>query len=57
MKNDLTKPSINTKLAFNSKKAKDLLGWEPKISLDEGIKKTLLWYNDYYVDNVGIENV
>ena len=57
MKNDLTKPSINTKLAFNSKKAKDLLGWEPKISLDEGIKKTLLWYNDYYVDNMDIENV
>ena len=43
--NDLTKPSINTKLAFNSEKAKKILGWEPKHSLDEGIKKTILWYN------------
>ncbi len=28
--------------------AKQLLGWEPKISLDEGIKKFVQWYTDYY---------
>ena len=32
---------------FNSK-AKKLLGWEPKHTLDEGIKKTLEWYKIYY---------
>ena len=45
IKNDLTKPSINTKLAFNSEKAKKVLGWTPKLSLDDGIKMTILWYN------------
>jgi len=42
---DLTKPSINTKLALNSEKAMRQLGWEPKFSLDEGIKMTIGWYN------------
>ena len=44
-KNDLTKPSINTKLAFNSEKAYKELGWEPKYSLTEGVKLTIDWYN------------
>jgi UDP-glucuronate 4-epimerase len=25
-------------------KAKNLLGWEPKISLDEGLEKSISWY-------------
>jgi len=27
-------------------KAKDLLGWEPRISLEEGIDRTVKWYLD-----------
>ena len=42
---DLSKPSINTKLSLCSDKAKKLFGWSPKISLDEGIKRTIAWYN------------
>jgi len=42
---DLSKPSINTKLALNSHKAYVELGWEPKHNLDAGIKKTIEWYN------------
>jgi len=42
---DMSKPSINTKLALCSDKAKKLFGWVPRISLDEGVKKTLAWYN------------
>ncbi|MFA5083875.1 MAG: NAD(P)-dependent oxidoreductase [Candidatus Paceibacterota bacterium] len=45
---DLTKPTIKTKLCLNTVKAKNYLGWMPKISLDEGIKKTLTWYRDYF---------
>jgi nucleoside-diphosphate-sugar epimerase len=26
------------------KKAKKLLGWEPKVGLDEGLKKTVRWF-------------
>jgi UDP-glucuronate 4-epimerase len=25
-------------------KAKDLLGWEPKVSVDEGLAKSVSWY-------------
>lgn len=42
---DLSKPSINTKLALNSHKAYEELGWLPKHNLDMGIKKTIEWYN------------
>tara|TARA_R110000824_G_scaffold22535_7_gene82405 strand:+ start:104 stop:1075 length:972 start_codon:yes stop_codon:yes gene_type:complete len=49
-KNDLDKPNINTKLAFNSEKALSEFGWSPKNTLDEGIKKTLLWYNKNIVN-------
>lgn len=45
-RHDLQKPSINTKLAFNSDKAYRQLGWKPKYSLDEGVKLTLDWYNN-----------
>ena len=29
------------------KKARDLLNWFPKVNLDEGLKKTFEWYNNY----------
>ena len=41
---DLSKPSIKTKLCLDSTKAKEKLGWEPRVSLEEGIKKTMEWY-------------
>ena len=43
---DLTKPSINTKLALLSNKAFKELGWEPKVSIDDGIAKTIAWYKN-----------
>lgn len=30
------------------KKAMKLLGWQPKTSLEEGLKKTLTWYEEYF---------
>lgn len=41
---DMSKPTIKTKLYLDCARAKELLGWSPKISLDEGIIKTLAWY-------------
>ena len=41
---DKSKPSINTKLALDCTKAKDLFGWQPKVSLKKGIQKTIDWY-------------
>ena len=46
---DLTKPSINTKLALTSEKALKELGWAPEITIDKGIQMTIEWYKD----NVG----
>ena len=45
IKHDLTKPSIKTKLALISNKAKEEIGWTRKISINEGIEKTIKWYN------------
>lgn len=41
---DLSKPSIKTKLCLDTTRAKNSLGWSPKVSLDEGIRKTMGWY-------------
>jgi len=41
---DLSKPTIKTKLCLDKTKAKNLLGWEPKVTLDQGIQKTMEWY-------------
>ena len=47
---DLEKPSINTKLALNSQKAFDKLGWKPNVSIEEGIRKTIDWYKNNIKD-------
>jgi nucleoside-diphosphate-sugar epimerase len=41
---DLSKPSLKTGLFLDTTKAADELGWMPKVSLDEGIRKTMDWY-------------
>ncbi|MDD5489582.1 MAG: NAD-dependent epimerase/dehydratase family protein [Candidatus Moranbacteria bacterium] len=43
---DLSKPTIKTKLCLDTAKAKNSLGWTPKVSLDEGIVKTINWYKE-----------
>ena len=46
IENDLSKPSIKTKLFLDTTKAKEILGWTPEVSLDEGIRKTIAWYRE-----------
>lgn len=41
---DLSKPTIKTKLCLDTTKSKDSLGWSPKVSLNEGIQRTMQWY-------------
>jgi GDP-L-fucose synthase len=43
---DFTKPNGTPRKVLNVDKIK-ALGWEPKISLKEGIKSTYEWYKDY----------
>ncbi len=42
---DASKPTIKTKLCLDIRKAKDIFGWEPKVSLDDGIKEMMEWYS------------
>jgi nucleoside-diphosphate-sugar epimerase len=42
---DLTKPTMNFNIVLNCDKAEKQFGWSQKVSLDEGIKKTLAWYH------------
>ena len=41
---DLSKPNFTTKLCVDCTKAKQTFGWEPQITLEEGIRKTMQWY-------------
>lgn len=44
IKFDTTKPTIKFGLTVNTEKARARYNWAPKVSLNEGIKKTLSWY-------------
>lgn len=53
IEHDLSQPTIKTSLFLDCSFAKSELGWEPKVSLDEGIKMTLAWWRE----NVGKKEV
>src|SRR6185437_14321870 len=40
---DRSKPTIKTRLCLDITRAREQLGWSPRTSLDEGIRKTLAW--------------
>jgi len=33
---------------LNAEKARRMLGWEPLFTLDEGLRRTIAWYKDFY---------
>ena len=41
------RPTEIWRMFASNKKAKDILGWEPTIGLDEGLAKTINWYRDF----------
>lgn len=45
---DRTKPTLPYKLCVDTTKALKIYGWQPRITLDEGIEKTLQWYRENY---------
>lgn len=36
---------------LSTKKAKEILGWKPKYTMDEGLKLTIDWYKNYFKNN------
>lgn len=54
MKKDNLRPKILNEAKYeikkqylSSEKAKKILGWQPKYSLEEGLKKTIFWYKGF----------
>lgn len=47
IEHDLTAPTIKTSLCLDCGLAEKELGWKPKISLDDGIKRTIAWWRDH----------
>lgn len=43
---DLSAPTIPTSLCLDCSKALSEFGWEPKVTLEEGIARTLRWWKD-----------
>jgi len=41
---DRSKPTIPTKVCFDITKAREIYGWSPRVTLDQGIEQTLAWY-------------
>jgi nucleoside-diphosphate-sugar epimerase len=46
IEHDLSMPTIKTSLFLDCSLAKEELGWEPKINLDDGIKTTINWWKE-----------
>lgn len=44
IKYDISKPHIQTSVTLDISKANAMFGWAPKVSLDEGIARTIEWY-------------
>ena len=44
------KPTVKFTLALDHSKAKRLFGWEPKIDLDEGLRRSIEFYKQHYIN-------
>jgi len=46
-----SEPTVKTSIALDCSKAKLILGWQPSVSLEVGIKETILWYKKNVMNN------
>ena len=46
IEHDLSQPSIPFNLVVDFSKASQLLGWQPRVMIDEGIRDTLAWWRE-----------
>ena len=53
------RPGHDFRYAINSNKIKKQLGWKPKTNLNEGLKKTFIWYknNKNYFSKVSKKDI
>ena len=48
---DQSDPTVKTSVALDCSKANSILGWQQNVSLEVGIKKTILWYKKMSINN------
>jgi GDP-L-fucose synthase len=48
IEHDLARPSIPTSISLDCTRAREELGWEPRVALPDGIGRTLDWYRAAY---------
>jgi len=48
---DQSEPTVKTSVALDCSKANSILGWQQNVSLEVGIKKTILWYKKMSINN------
>jgi nucleoside-diphosphate-sugar epimerase len=44
IEHDLSGPTIATSFSLDNRRAKQTLGWEPRYSFDEGVRRTVEWW-------------
>ena len=44
---EISGPKVSSAKYLNISKAREVLDWEPRISLEEGLRETASWYRDY----------
>jgi GDP-L-fucose synthase len=50
IEHDLGRPTIATSVALDCARARRDLGWEPKVTFSEGLRRTLNWYRTAYAE-------
>ena len=45
IEHDRSKTSLQSRFCLDCRRANEILGWRPQVSLDEGIRRTMDWYN------------
>jgi nucleoside-diphosphate-sugar epimerase len=46
------RPTEIWRMYADSTRAREILGWKPEISLEEGLKQTIEWFREYYRDEL-----
>lgn len=46
------RPTEIWRMFADSSRARQTLGWEPRVRLEEGLKKTVEWFSEYYRDEL-----
>lgn len=50
IKHNLSSPTIKTNIHLDCTKSKKTLKWEPKTSLEEGLRKTIQWWKESFIE-------